>query len=79
MSQKTLEKLSKYQDLQIEVDKMWQTTSKVVPIILGTFDSIPSDLTHYLSIINLPRSMVAAMQKSILLSTARILRRYLTI
>jgi len=34
MSLKTLEKLSKYRDLQIEVDKMWQTTSKVVPIIL---------------------------------------------
>ena len=58
---------------------MWQTISKVVPIILGAFGSIPSDLTHYLSTINLPRSMVAAMQKSVLLSTTQILRRYLNI
>jgi len=42
MSQKTAEKLNKYRDLQIEIDKMWHTTSKVVPIFLGALDSIDS-------------------------------------
>ena len=79
MTQKTTEKLSKYRDLQIEVDKMWHTTTKVVPIVLGALGSIPSDLCHYLSTINLPKGMIATMQKSVLLSTARILRRYLNI
>ena len=75
MPQKTVEKLSKYRDLQIEIDKIWHTTSKVVPIILRALGSILSDLTHDLSLIDLPRSMVAAMQKSVVLSSARILRR----
>jgi len=77
MSQKTVEKLSKYQDLQIEIDKMWHTTSKLTKcgtLHLRLFLSFSErDSTHYLSLINVPKSMVAAMQKSALLS---ILRRY---
>jgi len=58
---------------------MSQNTSKIAPISLGAFGSISSDLTHYLSTVNLPRSMVAMMQRSVLLNTAQILRRYLNI
>ena len=35
MSQKSVEQLIKYRDLQIEIDKMWHTSSRIVPIIIG--------------------------------------------
>ena len=71
--QKTVEKLTKYHDLKIEVDK---TSSRTVPIIIGTLGAIPSDLLTYLSCLS---SMVATMQKSVPLSTARSLRRHMKI
>jgi len=78
MVQKSVEKLTKYRDLQIEVDKMWQTSSRTVPVIIGALGSIPSDLLTYLSTVNLPISIVTMMQKSVLLCTAQMLRRYLS-
>ena len=76
--QKSVEKWTKYRDLQIEEDKMWQTSSRTVSVIIGALGSIPSDLLTYLSTVNLPISIVATMQKSVLLCTARMLRRYLS-
>ena len=76
--QKSVEKWTKYRDLQIEEDKMWQTSSRTVSVIIGALGSIPSDLLTYLSTVNLPISIVTMMQKSVLLCTARMLRRYLS-
>ena len=75
MVQISVEKLTKYRGLQIEVDKMWQTPSRTVPVIIR---ALGSDLLTHLSAISLPRRMLATTQESVLLSTAQLLRRYLS-
>ena len=38
--QKSMGKWTKYHGLQIEVDKMWQTSFRRVPVIIGAISSI---------------------------------------
>jgi len=49
ISQKTVEKHTKYVDLKIEVSRLWRAKKAfVVPIIIGALGSIPTDLSNYL-------------------------------
>ena len=40
LKRKELEKVTKYQDLVIEVNRMWSTRAMVVPIVVGAFEAI---------------------------------------
>jgi len=50
----------------------------VVPIVIGALGSIPLDLSKWLKHLNLGESLIT-LQKTALLGTASILRRYLGI
>lgn len=73
-----MEKINKYQDLKLELKKIWKMKDvEVVPIVIGALGAIPKGLRANLERIgvHLPTSLL---QKSVLLSTAHILRRVLS-
>ena len=74
------EKITKYQDLKMEVKRLWKMKRvKVVPVVVGALGSIPKDLQHWISVLNLEEVDCGALQKAALLGTARILRRTLVL
>ena len=44
IEEKELEKISKYQDLKIEIERLWQKQATVVPVVIGSLGAIPRDL-----------------------------------
>jgi len=77
LSQKSVEKRDRYRDLSVVVDRLWNTSTSVVPVILGALSSISTNLHQSLASIGLISSVIPVIQKSVLLSTSRILRHYL--
>ena len=78
VSIKEAEKISKYKDLEIEVTKMWKMKTNTVPVVIGALGLIKKGLDMQLS--KLPcRISVAEIQKIVLLGSAHILRRVLSI
>ena len=72
---KNREKIEKYQDLKMEVARLWQTEVEVVPIIIGALGIIPDDLERNLGKVGCTNLEPGLLQKSVLLATARIIRR----
>ena len=72
---KKREKIEKYQDLKMEVARLWQTEVEVVPIIIGALGIIPDDLERNLGKVGCTNLEPGLLQKSVLLATARIIRR----
>ena len=77
IEEKELEKISKYQDLKIEIERLWKKQATVVPVVIGSLDAIPRDLRNYLRMIGLESISPSQLQKTVLLRTAHILRKYL--
>lgn len=73
------EKLSKYQDLAIEIKTQWRAqTIHIVPIVLSSTGIIPKTLKNSLETINVPKSIIYTLQKATILNTCRITRKFLT-
>jgi hypothetical protein len=77
IQQKEVEKITKYQDLKIEVERLWQKKAAVVPVVIGALGAIPRDLEKHLKTLGLDRISPSQLQKAALLGTAHILRKYL--
>ena len=75
---KEQEKITKYQDLRIEVEKQWDVEAVVVPIVVGALGTVSKELEKHLKRIDIPL-VVPCLQKAALLGTAFILRRVLGI
>ena len=74
IEEKELEKISKYQDLKIEIERLWEKQATVVPVGIGSLSAIPRDLRKLLRTIGISPSQL---QKTVLLGTAHIPRKYL--
>ena len=72
------EKLDNYSELRLEIARMWEKEALIVPIIIGAIGSIPNDLECNLNKLGISYN-VGALQKSVLLGTANILRKVLSI
>ena len=46
-SVKTTEKLTKYKDLEIEVERMWGLKTTTVPVVMGALSTIKKDIENY--------------------------------
>jgi hypothetical protein len=46
---KDTEKILKYKDLGIEIQRMWNVQSNVIPVIIGATGTIPKSFRKYLS------------------------------
>ena len=71
------EKLDNYSELRLEIARMWDKETLIVPIIIGALGSIPNDLECNLKKLDIYN--VETLQKSVLLGTANILRKVLSI
>ena len=77
IQQKEVEKITKYQDLKIEIERLWERKAMVVPVVIGALGAIPRDLTKHLNTLGLDKITPSQLQKAALLGTAHILRKYL--
>ena len=73
---KEAEKILKYKDLTIEIQRMWNVKTKVLPVIIGATGTISKSFRKYVS--NIPgKHEVKELQKTAILCTAHILRKVL--
>ena len=75
---KELEKITKYQDLRLQGQKMWDVKSTVTPIVAGAFGTVSEELENHLKTIGIS-IVISSLQKALLLGTALILRKELDI
>jgi hypothetical protein len=74
---KEAEKILKYKDLTIEIQRMWNVKTKMIPIIISATGTISKSFRKYVS--NMPGNQeVKELQKTAILGTAHILRKVLT-
>jgi len=75
---KIIEKLSKYKDLEIEIEKTWGMKTTTVPVIIAAFGLVKKGTENYIG--KIPGNIrITELQKIVLLGTAQILRRTLSI
>ena len=73
---KEAEKILKYKDLTIEIQRMWNVKTNVIPVIIGATGTISKSFRKYLS--NVPGiHEVKELQKTAILGTAHILWKVL--
>ena len=73
---KEAEKILKYKDLTIEIQRMWNVKTKVIPVIIGATGTISNSFRK--SVSNIPgKHEVKELQKTIILGTTHILRKVL--
>ena len=75
---KEFDKISKYKDLEIEIQKMWKLKTTVVPVIVGALGMIKKGTQNHLEKIPGNHSL-REIQKIVLTSTAHILRKTLSV
>jgi hypothetical protein len=69
---KEAEKILKYKDLTIEIERMWNVKIKVIPVIIGATGTISKSFRKYVS--NIPGNYeVKELQKTAILCTAHII------
>ena len=51
IARKQAEKLTKYSDLRVEVSRMWQCQTLVVPVVLGALGTVHAGIARWLDII----------------------------
>jgi hypothetical protein len=74
---KEAEEILKYKDLTIEIQRMWNVKTKVIPVIIGATGTISKLFRQYVN--NIPGNHeVKELQKTATLGTAHILRKVLT-
>jgi len=75
---KVAEKLTKYRELEIELQKCWNLTEiKTVPVVCGALGTVGTSINKYLNMIS-PHVQFGVIQKTALLGTAHILRNVLS-
>ena len=72
------DKIEKYQDLGRELHKIWNVKVKIIQLVAGSLGAIPKKFGNRLKQIGITARTVQV-QKTVLLGTARILRKVLEI
>ena len=72
------EKIEKHQDLRRELQKIWNVRVKIIPLVSGSLGAIPKLYGNRLKETG-TTAEIGQVQKTVLLATARILRKVLKI
>ena len=57
---KKLKKITKYQDLRLQVQKLWNVKATVIPIVFGALGTVSGELDNYLETTGMPIVINAA-------------------
>jgi hypothetical protein len=76
VTKKEAEKILKYNDLIIEIQRMWNVKTKVTPVIIGATGTISKSIRKYFSSIT-EKHGIKELQKTAILGTAHVLRKVL--
>ena len=63
--------------VKIEIERLWEKQATIVPVVIGSLGTIPRDLRKHLRTIDLESISSSQLQKTVLLGTTHILRKYL--
>jgi hypothetical protein len=74
--QKEAEKILKYKDLTIQIQRMWNVKLRVIPVIIGATGTISKSFRKYVSTIP-GNHDVRELQKTAIFGTAHIFRKVL--
>jgi hypothetical protein len=74
--QKEAEKISTYKDLTIEIQRMWNVKTRMIPVLIGATGTISKSFRKYVSTIP-GNHDVRELQKTAILGTVHILRKVL--
>jgi hypothetical protein len=74
--QKEAEKILKYKDLTIEIQRMWNVKTRVIPVIIGVTGTISKSFRKYVGTIP-GNHDVRELQKTAILGSAHVLRKML--
>ena len=66
IDQKEVEKITKYQDMKVEVERLWEKKATVVPVVIGAQGAIPRDLVKHLKTFGLDKISPSQLQKAAL-------------
>ena len=73
---KEAEKILKYKDLTIEIQRMWKVKTRVIPVIIGATGTISKSFRKYIR--NIPGNHeVKELQKTAILGAAHVLWKVL--
>ena len=75
---KQLQKIIKYHDVILQVQKLWNVKTTVISVVVGALGTVTEKLENYLKTIGIP-IVISCLQKVALLGTSFILRRILAI
>ena len=78
IEEKEKDKIEKYHDLERELQKIWNVKVKIIPLVVGSLGTIPKQFGNRLKQIGISVG-TAQVQKTVLLGTARMLRKVLEI
>jgi hypothetical protein len=74
---KEAETILKYKDLTVEISRVWNVKTKVIPVIIGATGNISKSFRKYLNNIRVKHD-IKELQKTDILGTAHVLRKVLT-
>ena len=73
---KEAEKILKYKNLTIQIQRMWNVKTKVIPVIIGATGTVSKTFSKYVS--NIPGNHeVKELQNTAILGTAHTIRKVL--
>ena len=78
IQKKAIEKMSRYVDLKIECQRIWDKKVEVIPVIIGVTTIVDKNIKKYVGRIPGCHS-IYSLQRSAILGTAHILRKVLSI
>ena len=78
IGEKEKDKIAKYQDLGRELQKIWNVKVKIISLVVGSLGAIPKQFGNRLKQIGIAVG-TTQVQKTVLLGTARLLRKVLEI
>ena len=78
IEEKEKDKIEKYQDLGRELQKIWNVKVNIIPLVVGSLGGIPKQFGNRLKQIGITIG-ITQVQKTVLLGTTRILRKFLEI